>query len=432
MTFRFSPLRFLRQRFESQRLKQANGIVETAATASKGWFWTRMHTRQALRGLRRKGRRTLGIALARLIGPRHYATTLPLDDVATVLICRINGRIGNTMFLTPAIRYLHELLPRASIDLVLAHPEAKNLLSALPGVRRVITFPHKTPQMIGRYLAALRTMRACRYDIAIDPIPESTSGRIVLTLCRARYRLGFAGGTQWAPLTHAVPEPPDVGTMHQAVRPVYLLSRIFGAPYESHSVRLWLPLREFEIAAGRRSIAQVTASDPSQTNANAFGFFAHAASLKLIDRAWWLAFWEAFLALEPQALPVEFLPSPERAPVNEDFACLHVPSLRGLTAAIAATRMFISTDTGPMHLASSTAVPTVALFHASDPDLFRPLKPTDLAIDIAHSSPRAVAYRCQQIWRASRTNAEAVMPTVIRGLSATQKQDADRGRVSRV
>jgi heptosyltransferase I len=44
-------------------------------------------------------------------------------------------------------------------------------------------------------------------------------------------------------------------------------------------------------------------------------------------------------------------------------------SVRALTATIAATRMFISADTGPMHLASSTAVPTVALFCASDPQL---------------------------------------------------------------
>jgi heptosyltransferase III len=336
------------------------------------------------------------------------------------------------MFLTPAIRYLHELLPHASIDLVLAHREAKDLLSDLPGVRRVIVFPHKTPGMIWRYLAALRTLRACRYDLAVDPIPESTSGRAVLTLCRARYRLGFTVSSQWAPLTHGLPQPPDFGTMHQAVRPVFLLSRIFGTPYEPHNVRLWLPLPEHEIAAGRRLIAQVTNGNPSQINTNAFGFFAHAATLKLIDRAWWLAFWEAFLALEPQALPVEFLPSPQHAPVDAHFASLHVPSLRGLTAAIAATRMFISTDTGPMHLASSTAVPTVGLFHSSDPALFRPLKSNDLAMDIAQSSPRAVAYRCQQIWRASKAAAaEAVTPALIRGLPATAKRDGNRGRVSR-
>jgi ADP-heptose:LPS heptosyltransferase len=218
-------------------------------------------------------------------------------------------------------------------------------------------------------------------------------------LSRSRFRLGFASSAQWAPLTHAVPLPQQA--MHQAVRPLYLPHRIFGAPLEPQAVRLWLPLPESELAQGRQLIAQAIGPEHLQTPSNAFGFFAHAANLKIIDRAWWLSFWEAFLALQPQAIPVEFLPSPAHAPTDSRFAALHVPSTRGLTAAIAATRLFISTDTGPMHLASTTAVPTVGLFLASDPGLYGPLKPDDLAIDIGTSSPREVAQRCQRLWDAA-------------------------------
>ena len=64
-------------------------------------------------------------------------------------------------------------------------------------------------------------------------------------------------------------------------------------------------------------------------------------------------------------------------------------------------RMFISTDTGPMHLASSTAVPTVALFRASDPLQYGPLKPSDLSIDVGTVSPADAARLCQGVWRAS-------------------------------
>ena len=63
--------------------------------------------------------------------------------------------------------------------------------------------------------------------------------------------------------------------------------------------------------------------------------------------------------------------------------------------------MFISADTGPMHLASSTSVPTVALFQATDPSLYGPLKPVDVAIDITASTSQEVARRCQRIWRES-------------------------------
>jgi heptosyltransferase-3 len=319
--------------------------------------------------------------------------------VSSVLICRINGRIGNTLFITPLIRYLHELLPDAAIDLALAYPQAEQLLQGLPGVRRIIVFPHRAPQRIGRYLAALHRLRACRYDLAIDPTEFSTSGRVMLALSRSRFRLGFASSGQWAPLTHAVPLPR--AAMHQAVRPLYLPQRIFGAAFEPQSVRLWLPLPASELAQGQRVIAQAIGVERVHTPSNVFGFFAHAASVKVIDRAWWLAFWDAFLALQPQALPLEFLPSAAQAPTDMRFASLHLPATRALTAAIAATRMFISTDTGPMHLASTTAVPTVGLFLASNPELYGPLKPDDLAINISSCSPREVARRCERLWIAA-------------------------------
>jgi len=354
------------------------------------------------KNLRHRSREYLGWLLARLIHARHPATSLRTEEVSTILICRINGRIGNTLFLTPLIRYLHQLLPAAAIDLALAYPAAAELLRGLPGVRRIIVFPHRQPHRIGRYLAALRSLRACRYDLAIDPTEFSTSGRAMLALTRSRYRLGFESSSQWAPLTHAVPLP--LQAMHQAVRPLYLPHRIFGTPLEPQAVRLWLPLPENELAEGRRLIAQAIAPKRLQAPSNAFGFFAHAANLKLIDRSWWIAFWEAFLALEPQAIPVEFLPSAAHRPTDERLASLHVRSTRGLTAAIAATRVFISTDTGPMHLASTTAVPTVGLFLASDPGLYGPLKPDDLAIDIGRHSAGEIAQACQRIWIAAALN----------------------------
>jgi ADP-heptose:LPS heptosyltransferase len=321
------------------------------------------------------------------------------DEVSTVLICRINGRIGNTLFLTAAIRRLHELLPDAAIDLALAFPKAAELLGPLPGVRRVIVFPHKTGSVVWRYLAALRRMRQCRYDLVIDPTIESTSNRMTLSLSRARYRLGFVAPSQWAPLSHGVAEPEDIDRMHEAQRPVFLVSRIFQAPYEPDPVRLWLPLEPERLEAGRRRLGEVIGVDPIEPERRAFGFFAQAAAFKLIDPTWWQAFWEAFLALEPQAIPVEFLPSAGYPATVPRLCSLHVPVLRDLAATIAATRMFISTDTGPMHLASSTDVPTVGLFRASNPTLYRPLKPTDLAIDIGQCSAQEVAARCHRIWR---------------------------------
>jgi heptosyltransferase-3 len=342
-------------------------------------------------------RRQMGLVLARLVGPRHYQSTLSLDGIRSVLICRINGRMGNTLFLTPLIRHLHELLPHADIDLALAYQDSPDLLADMPGVRRIVVFPHKTDHMVRRFISALHRLRATRYDLAIDPVPESNSGRAVMTLCRARRRLGFVTSFQWAPLTHAVPPPHEV--MHQAVHPVYLLDRALGRPCSPSKPRLWLPHRQDELTAGRDLIARATAVPPEQIATRVFGFFAHAAGQKILERSWWSEFWSAFLALEPAAVPVECLPSLKHAPTDPRFPGFHVPSPRALSATVACMRAFISTDTGPMHLASSTDVPTIALFRASDPMQYGPLKDNDLSIDVSKIAPTEVAQMCQRVWR---------------------------------
>jgi heptosyltransferase-3 len=367
-------------------------------TFSRGLRDTQLYIRAASKSLRRNGRLLLGRSAARMMGPTDYATSLSTTGVSSVLVCRINGRLGNAVFLTPLIDRIHELFPGALIDLAMSYPQAPSLLKKLPGVRQVISFPHKGVAMVWRYFAAVRQMRATNYDVVIDPTPESTSGRIVLTLSRAKYRIGFATGSQWAPLTHAAPESPE--RMHQAVLPVYLLTNIFGSPCDQQRVRLSLHLQPAEIEAGRAAIAKaIQRKNPRAGTSGTFGFFAHGTGSKPLERSWWVAFWEAFLELEPTALPVEFLPSTTTAPTDASFPSLHLPSARELTAAIATTRMFISADTGPMHLASSTPVPTVALFRASDPTLYGPLKTNDLVINVRDCPPWLAAQQCHAVWR---------------------------------
>jgi len=385
--------------------------ITTSASASPPQPKVRWRIRRALRELRGRSRHRLGQAAARLIGHRSYADRLDPADVKSVLICRINARMGNALFLTPLLQRIRELLPHAAIDIAIAYPRAADLFERIPGVRSVITFPYKGVSLPWRYAAALRRVRREPYDLAIDPAPDSTSDRVVLLTARARHRLGFATASQWAPLTHAVPLPD--ATLHQAAQPVYLLSRALAAEWDPQQVRLQLALSAPELATGRAAVERALVAKGWAPSADrVFGLFAHATGHKTIAKGYWRAFWDAFLALEPDAIPFEILPKPHSAPTDARSALLHLASPRALAAAIASMRVFISGDTGPMHLASSTDVPTVALFQASDPALYGPLKAYDLALDLARHSPADVARRCQALWRRAelRGNARSAAP----------------------
>jgi heptosyltransferase-3 len=362
-----------------------------------------LYVKAASKSFRRNGRLFLGRFAAQMFAQRTFATHLSAERISTVLVVRINGRLGNALFLTPLIERIHELFPDAAIDLAMAYPQAPVLLKNQPGVRRIIAFPHKGVGMIWNYFAAMSKVRSEHYDIVIDPSPESTSGRIVLALTKATHRIGFATASQWAPLTHAAKESPEL--MHQGVQPVFLLCNVLGKKCDPRDVRLSLSLKPDELDAGRSAIARALAKKnlPPGSAKSTFGFFAHATGSKTLEKAWWQAFWKAFLELEPEAVPVEFLPSPTSAPTEARFASLNLPSTRDLTAAIATTRMFISADTGPMHLASATPVPTVGLFKTSHPKLYGPLKSNDLVIDARDCPPWLAAQLVQAAWRDSAT-----------------------------
>nr|UXE44184.1 hypothetical protein Hi04_10k_c1198_00006 [uncultured bacterium] len=356
-----------------------------------------------LRNLRVAARGYFGrLIVARRTSPTRYRVgALASERISSVLICRVNARMGNALFLTPLIHQLHVLLPHASIDIACAYPQAPDLLGHLPAVREVILFPYKGVHLVWRYLAALARVRGRRYDLVIDPMPNSTSSRIVLSLCRARLRLGFDSEHQWASLTHGVPE--SLVPRHRALQPVFLLQQALGVTHEPARLQLSIgcdPREQAEARTLLRRALELRGHDPCR--AQPVGFFAQATGAKMLAREFWLKFWTSFLELAPEAVPVEFLPTPDATPVDPSYAALHVPRPRRLAAAMGQMCMFISADTGPMHLASSTAAPTVALFRASAPAFYGPLKPSDLALDATRHSPAMLARFCHEHWQRYR------------------------------
>jgi heptosyltransferase-3 len=348
-----------------------------------------IHARAIGRRARGRSRKLLGRSLAWLLRTPATAGRLEPGSIRRVLICRTNRRMGNTLFLTPLIDAIAEQFPGATVDLLVAYAPAPELLRGLPGVNRVFVMPDKGPSRLRRRIRMMRNLREQSYDLVIDPVLRSTSGRIVLSLAKAPLRLGFAGEDQWAPLTHAVPV--EKGRLHDAESPVYLLMSALGRDFEPGTTKLRVALDDSELRAGEQAVRRCIGAGPAvDVPQKVFGFFVDATGRKKLDRSWWKAFITELKKLNPAAAFVEILPSKDTAPLEADIPALHFSSLRDLAAAMSAMSCFISADAGPMHLASAV-VPTVALFNVTDPRQYRPLKPEDLVIDVDQTRPEAAA-----------------------------------------
>lgn len=317
--------------------------------------------RAAVRRLRRGLRRHLSLELARWRGtPEPIRASLPTPK--RILVCRLNARLGNILFLTPLLRSLAATYPEAEIDVLLREPAHVPLLSNMPGVQRV----HVLPERLFRIPGFIRSLRRRHYDLAIDPNIQSTGNRIALGLCAARYRLGFAGPDQWLRLTHAAPRPAN--EPHQARQALALLTDAIDGP----PPRIYRELAVYPSDDARRQAKRMLDEALGDAPRRPLvGFFAGATGPKRLSGEWWKQ-WHGALTRAALLTPIQVL-APGETSLLPDIATVGTPDLAVLAAIMGEMDLFVAADGGPMHLAAAAGVPVIGLFAATSPVDYAPL-----------------------------------------------------------
>jgi ADP-heptose:LPS heptosyltransferase len=331
------------------------------------------------------------LGVAKFLGwpaePRETRAKVP----KRILLMRLE-RIGDLLMVLQAIAMVRGLAPEARIDLVVG---SWNLALArlIPGVDSVETLDVPWMARGERGLswpALLRHARAWRlrkYDLAINFEPDIRSNYL-LAISRAQRRIGFVSGGGGALLTDAVTPDPRA---HIADNARALVERAFGSVAQGFSPgTLMIPddarrraaelvsaaqngarLVGIQPAAGRQikewdpiRFAQVGAEIARTRNASVVlvGSTSDKPVLEIVRAAW------------PVDVPLVELP------VDIDLIVL--------AAVLERMSLFITGDTGPMHLAAAVGTPVLAIFGPSLPSRYAPLSPRSriVRIDI-HCSP---------------------------------------------
>ncbi len=336
---------------------------------------------------------------------------LPRTGIHRILVCRSVHTLGDSLTLTPLLSELAEVYPGAEVDIVCGCPVADALFESFPNVRDV----HRIPRHVaGHPLATARTlhaMRRKRYDLVIDPDPQSQSGRLLALSARATYSLGYVGPNKSGTLTHGVAIP--AGLRHKAMTPVYLLRNATGEdPATRGYPQPSLVLTDAEREGGRRILARLalTGRQPGASGLR-IGVFANATRDKLLAGTWWRGFIEAFRAEAPGCRIVEILPAFGQSMLEDRFPCFYSSDVRKMAALIANLDGYVSADCGVMHLAWATGTPTVGLFNVTDPAEWGPFGPRAFALTLDGATPAAVARQAlARLAPARRRGAAATTP----------------------
>jgi heptosyltransferase-2 len=321
------------------------------------------------------------------------------------ILIRATNWVGDAVMCLPALGEIRHRYPSARIA-ILAKPWVADLYAREKFVDEVILYRSEARWKM------IRELRARRFDCAIL-LQNAFEAALIAWLSGIPNRIGYNRDGRGLLLTRAVP-PPRRGEIPRHERFYYLelLRRagIIEALPENDAIRLTTP------PAGRKGIIGVSPGA-------AYG----GAKRWLPDR-----FAEAALRLarERGASVALFGSQAERALCEEVAALLNghpVVNYAGQTSLAqfielaASCELFLTNDSGAMHIASALGVPTVAVFGATDDEATGPTgplarivrEPVECSPCLLRECP--IDHRCMTRVTASRVIqvAEALLPLLL-------------------
>lgn len=301
----------------------------------------------------------------------------PLHTARKILIRAVNW-LGDAVMTTPALQAVRETFPDAEIT-ILANPLVSQLLLRHPAIDRVLTFERigKHGGIAGRLRLATELRRE-RFDLALI-LPNSFDSALIPFLAGIPQRLGKASDGRSLLLTDRYREPKNASALHE-VQYYRNLLRHFGICGTVGTPFLYVTPEEDQEAALFLAEQGITGQPLLGINAGAsFG----SAKRWYPERFAQVA---AQLSQEWGARIILFGGPDEQDIVkiiadNLDSNCLNMTgktSVRRLMALIKRCSLFITNDSGPMHIAAAFGVPLVAVFGPTDHSSTSPF--TDRAI----------------------------------------------------
>lgn len=315
--------------------------------------------------------RAMGLARAPHVGPRVPVAHVPALDLSAfqdVLVLRLD-RLGDVVMSLPALADLRAALPAARIrlavgrwseDVARSAPVDEVLTWSAPWVGRAAEGAETTRALF----AEARALRAAPPDLAID-LQGDVRATLLLACSGARRRVGYANSGGAALLTHVVPLDEQVSWVEQNRRAVALaLGRAVG------QARLD-PLRADERAFAERLLANLRLEGQRPLVG------LHPSGGRAIKQ-WDVERWGEVAARLENACGATFLitGSAQDAPLAKRVCGrLKQPSydltgrlrVRETLALLERLDLFLSPDTGPMHMACAVGTPSLSIFGPSDP-----------------------------------------------------------------
>ena len=341
-------------------------------SASNGLRSRALAAKGALKRAARHAERTAKNKLLSILskgkpGPDEQ-TVAALCDIRRIIVIRPNYRIGNAVLSTAIIDPLQRKYPGATIDF-LATDKTAGLFRNLP-VGKVSTLSRSAISRPWRLVSLARTLRASRYDLAVQLEDGSLTGLVISRLVGARYVIGKPRGSAcW----YDVNIREDVNHAYETAS---VFSKALGVACLPRPQLVFSPEEEARAIATLESLGV-----PSRQGhlAPFVALFVGGHADKVCPADFWTELcrglnhlrhpFVVFVGPEESAI----VPALEQTVATLSHGRLCPPRpLREFAAMLGQASPIITPDSGPMHIAAAMQVPIVAMARSQRSKAFIP------------------------------------------------------------
>jgi heptosyltransferase-2 len=283
------------------------------------------------------------------------------------ILIRMPNWIGDFVMATPILSDVRRAFPKASIT-VMCRVGVCKLLEMDPDINEIFCFS-KTSGFDRRdsHRDLIEKIRQGKYDLGIL-LTNSFSSSWWFYRGHVSYRIGYKGNCRSFLLTHPVPLPAQLKKQH-LVKTYKMLLSVLGIPVSKTAPRLYLADQEVKAAQdllkkqGMQEGDILIGINPTAAYGSAkcwlperFAKVAH----KLLQNE------KIYLVFFGDQESVSLIKSICRTLPERTINLAGLTSLRELASLISLCRVFLSNDSGPMHIADALGVPVVALFGSTN------------------------------------------------------------------
>jgi ADP-heptose:LPS heptosyltransferase len=298
-------------------------------------------------------------------------------DFKNILVIHF-GQLGDVVLGIPAFRAIRERFPASRITALLGKPGADivrlaNVADELFAIDRVALRDGNKLRSIAAIMRLVRDVRRRRFDLVID-LNSLSETNLLGFLSGAKHRLYANRGNRSIDfLGHFRPEPSRWDSSKHAAERYLDVLRPLNIKADDKTLKFVIDENDVE------SVDDILGSPSDSDSKKTVGLFPGAGNL---SRRWSL---ENFAALADRLLKGDVRPvvmlGPEEAELKETVTRIFprgIVIIEGLTvaqfiAAVSRLDVFVSNDTGAVHLASCGSVPIVLLLDRRAPTTYLPL-----------------------------------------------------------